>query len=645
MRKQLAILLLFPALIIAQERVYQRAEQKFEKESYVSAIKIYEHLVKKGVDSEQIYERLGDANYLNANYVEAAHWYGKRYNLGKNYPKAFLYRYGQSLKSVGKAQQSEEVLAQYAKENPELLSAKNSQQTKAQQSIRNGSDSFVLSNLNINSKYSDYSSTIKGDTLLFASARPSALSNQIYERTAQPFTDLYYSIKQTDGSYSKPELYSKTSFSIYHEASPIFTKDGHTMYYTQNELENNSKSKVVNGKYKIYKSVKENGKWKNMGVLPVFTDNTIRIAHPALSPDERTLYFVSDAPGSYGLSDLYKVALNTDGTLGDPINLGSTINTEGRESYPFVTSDNILLFASDVPSGLGGFDIFALDLNQIGSLPVRLSAPINSPFDDFGINWNRESNQGVFTSNRLEGQGDDDLYGFYNNSPIPFSFDYNARITGTLKDKESAIFIANATVVLYNNLGVELGKTTSDANGYFLFEKVSTNATYSFKIVKQNYLDNVYTKNLDLYEREVQLEILLDQGQESGQSKFSIGTDLAKALALRDIYFDLNKWNIRKDSKIELDKMAEVLLAHPTLRIAIGSHTDSRQSETYNQNLSEKRAQATLKYLVKLGIAKNRLTAKGYGETQLVNKCADSVPCSEAEHQENRRSTFMIVEN
>lgn len=638
MKKQLALLLLLPLGLLAQVRTLNKADKKFDNEAYVSAIQIYERLANKGMGSEQIYEKLGDANYFNANYVQAEQWYTKRYELKGTFPKEFLYRYAQSLKSAGKNDQAKQIMAQYAKENPTQLRTKSQIQAKAQESIKKGSDVFTITNLNTNSKYSDYSSSIKGDTLLFASARPKAIGNQIYARTGQPFTNLYYAVKQADGNYSKPALYSKNTFSIFHEASPVFTKDGKSMYYTQNELKENNQKKVVNGRYKIYKSAYQNGKWNNLGVQDIFAKDSARVAHPALSPDGKTLYFASDARGTYGQSDLFKVTINEDGSYTAPENLGTNINTEGRESYPFVTKDNILLFASDGHPGQGGFDIFALDLNQKGASPVHLKAPLNSAFDDFGLNWDRQTNNGVFTSNRPEGQGDDDLYVFTNTKPF-FEFDYNARIIGKVLDKNTNLPLANAVVVLYNNNGKELARTTTNDTGDFVFDKVLSNATYTTQASKETYSTNDTRLSLALYEREVATTIPLDQDQ----YKLAQGLDLAKALSLRHIYFDLDKSNIRKDAKVELEKIVEVLTQNPTIKIEIGSHTDSRQSKAYNQALSQRRAKSTLDYLVQRGINKNRLTAKGYGETQLVNNCADGVSCSEAEHQLNRRSTFVIV--
>jgi outer membrane protein OmpA-like peptidoglycan-associated protein len=638
MKKYIAILLLIPIGIIAQNKTIRKAEKSFTKGAYVSAIQIFERIVNKGLGSEQIYEKLGDANYFNANYLAAEHWYSKRYELNGTFPKEFLYRYGQSLKSAGKNDKANQIMAQYAKENPTQLRIKDQMQNKAKESIKKGSEIFTIQNINSNSKYSDYSSNIKGDTLIFASARSKTMGNQIYTRTGQPFTNLYYTVKQAEGNYSKAELYSKNTFSIFHEASPVFTKDGNTMYYTQNELKENNQKRVVNGLYKIYKSVKKNGKWNNLGVQNIFAKDSARVAHPALSPDEKTLYFASDTRGTFGQSDLFKVNINEDGSYTSPENLGNTVNTEGRESYPFVTKDNILLFASDGHQGQGGFDNFALDLNQKGSKPVYLSAPINSAFDDFGLNWDRQTNNGVFSSNRPGGKGDDDLYVFTNTKPF-FEFDYNSRIIGKVLDKKTNLAINNATIVLYESRGKELARTTADHVGYFVFEKVPSDASYTTQASKETYSTNETRLSLALYEREVSTTIVLDQDQ----YKLEQGLDLAKALSLSHIYFNIDKSYIRKDAKVELEKIVEVLTQNPSIKIEIGSHTDSRQSKGYNQALSQRRAKSTLDYMVKRGIAKNRLTAKGYGESQLVNKCVDEIQCSEAEHQLNRRSTFIII--
>jgi outer membrane protein OmpA-like peptidoglycan-associated protein len=640
MKKQLILVLLFPIIALAQQPL-RRAEAKFEQEAYISAIKIYEHLANKGKGTAEIYEKLGDANYFNANYIQAQKWYEKRYALSAPFSEGFLYRYSQSLKSAGMLEEAQKIMAEYAKEKPTELRVRNQTPTlRAQNSIKKGSDTFSITNLNINSKYSDFSSTFKGDTLLFASARPRIIANQIYQRTGQAFTNLYYSVKTKDttNTYSEPKLFSKKVFSVYHEATPVFTKDGKTMYYTQNEVKENHKRKLTNGLNKIYKATNENGKWIDQGVLDIFALDSIRVAHPALSPDEKTLYFASDAKGSYGQSDLYKIALHPDGTIGNPVNLGSTINTEARESYPFVTKDNILLFASDGRLGMGGYDIYAVDLNIPNALPVHLGSPINSPFDDFDVNWDRQTNQGVLSSNRPGGKGDDDLYSFQNTG-APFVFEYLTNIKGRVLDLTSSNPIEYASLVLLDKDNNEVARTIADENGNFTFENVASNTTYSIQISKKDYTSSIINVVAGLYDTILENEIQLNKDV----YEIAPGLDLAKVFEITQIYFDLDKSNIRKDAIEPLEKIVQALQEYPSIKIEIGSHSDSRQHRKYNKLLSQRRAEATMAYLVQRGIAPERLTAKGYGESQLVNRCADAVQCSEAEHQQNRRSTFVIL--
>lgn len=641
MKKYIFLLLIIPFGLLAQERTIKKAEKEFNQQSYISAINIFQELADSGFESDQIFEKLGDANYFNANYLQAEIWYAKRYLLKGPFPPEFLYRYGQSLKSAGKDLLAYKILAEYVKEHPnEIRSLKQINGKNAQDfSIKKGSDNFSIVNLNINSKYSDYSSTLRGDTIIFASARPRVLGNQIYARTGQPYTNLFYSIEsKIDHSFSKPELYSNTVFSLFHESSPAFSPDGKEMYYTQNVVKEKDANSVVNGLYKIYKSVLQNGKWKSLGVQDIFPNEHARVAHPAVSPDGKTLYFASDAAGSFGQSDLYKVAISADGKYGKPENLGSTINTEGRETYPFVTKDNILLFASDGHPGLGGLDIFALDLNQPIATPVHLKAPINSRLDDFGLCWDRDNNKGVFTSNRLDGKGDDDLYGFINDPINPFAFDYDAVFLGTVTDKTSGKIIPKATVILFKE-AQEVARTTADSEGKFVFEHILTNVPYRVQASKEMYVNNESLVTVPLYQKTIDINIKLDQDQ----FELVKDLDLAKALQLRHIYFDLNKSTISENSKIELEKIVLVLKQNPKIKILISCFTDSRQTNEYNQLLSDRRAKSTLNYLVKRGINANRLKAKGFGETQLVNNCTDDVICTEEEHQMNRRSTFVIV--
>ena len=436
----------------------------------------------------------------------------------------------------------------------------------------------------------------------------------------------------------EPKLFSKKTFSKFHEATPTFSKDGKTMYFTQNEVKKNNKGKAVNGLYKIYKSELINGNWNTPIKIQIEADDIARIAHPALSSDEKHLYFASDMKGTFGASDLFKIKINEDGTYGKPENLGSKINTEGRESYPFITKDNKLLFASDGQPGYGGFDIFVLDLENPNALPINLGTKINSPMDDFAMVWNRETRLGTFTSNRKGGVGDDDIYLI--EEVVPFNFEVEIQVKGTLQDLISKDFLKEAQVVLLDNNDNVIAKTKTDDKGNYSFDKIKTNQTYKIRIEKEGYETQQKTVTVSQYETEINVPVVVS----ALKVKIDKGVDIANVIKFNQIYFDLDKSDIRKDAKVELEKIVEVLKTYPKINIEIGSHTDARQHRKYNKILSQKRAEATLNYLVKRGISKSRLTAKGYGELQLVNKCSDGVLCSEKEHQQNRRSTFIILE-
>ncbi len=639
MKKYIYILLLISISANSQVKALLKADKKFKQEQYIDAIKIYEQLAKKGIASNEIYERLGDSYYFNANYEKAFIWYNKLYDLNPDCKSEYLYRYAQCLKSVGDNDQAKTILERYS--NKEKLEIRadlfNKFNGKANTNDKL-SNAFNVMNLGINSTKSDYGGIIKGDTIVFASARNRNLANRIYKRTNQSFTNLYFTTIKSLVDVPEPKLFSKNTFSKFHEATPSFSKDGKTMYFTQNEVKVNHRGKAVNGLYKIYKSVLKNSDWSSPIKIQIEADALSRIAHPALSLDEKYLFFASDMKGTFGASDLFKIKINEDGTYGKPENLGSKINTEGRESYPFITSDNKLLFASDGQPGYGGFDIFVLDLDNPNALPINIGYKINSPMDDFAMFWNRETRLGTFTSNRKGGSGDDDIYLI--EEVNPFDFEVEIPVKGTLQDLITKDFLQDAQVVLLDIKGNVIAVTKTDDKGNYSFDKIKTNQTYKIRIEKEGYETQQKTVTVSQYETEINVPVVVS----ALKVKIDKGVDIANVIKFNQIYFDLDKSDIRKDAKVELEKIVEVLKTYPEIKIEIGSHTDARQHRKYNKILSQKRAEATLNYLIKRGINKDRLSAKGYGESQPVNNCIDGIICSEKEHQQNRRSTFIIVE-
>ncbi|POY35341.1 flagellar motor protein MotB [Flavobacterium alvei] len=629
MKKIILLAFIFPLLIFAQEKARTKADKKFEKEFYVESTKLYENLVKKGETNPEILQKIADAYYFNADYVKANEWYAKLFENPSNaISSEYHYRYAQTLKSIGQLEQSKAEFEKFKALRPNeirtQLLTKNSTNTKPLFQFE------ALQLMPFNTKASDYGVSIKSsDTLVFASARPSNQRNTINLRTQEYYTNLYTTTKGSNGQFTKPTLFSKASYSPYHEATPVFTNDGKTMYYSQNQMQTNSKKELVNGGFKIYKAVKENGNWQSKSILPLTTNDSIRVAHPALSPDGKYLYFASDMQGSYGQSDLFKVALNGDGTLGKIEHLSKSINTEGRETYPFITKENILIFASDGHPGLGGLDLFAVDLSQPNATVRNLGKAINSAFDDFDLKIDPSNTQSYFTSNRPNGTGNDDIYGITAKF-LPDNLKINLK--GTLLDEISGESISGGKIILLDENKNIVASTTADSNGYFDFGKVSNNATYQIQVQVNSYLPNQIVQTVS--EEDVTTQIKMKKEPVLEQMVLDKLSNI--------VYFNIDKWNIRKDAKVELDKVVAILKKYPTVNIEIGSHTDSREAKRYNQQLSQKRSNSILQYLVKQGIDKNRLTTKGYGESQLTNNCSDGIKCSEAQHQLNRRSTFII---
>ena len=625
----LAIVIAFPLLVFSQQRELLKANDQFQQQKYFEAIKSFELLVKNGNESPEIIEKIAEANYFNANYAQANVWYSKLVLLTPNMKSESHFRYAQTLKSVGKNDEASIQMGLFQKLNP------NGSRTKLQQAKSNNESKFVFSNcklLSINSNFSDYGPALFGKTLVFSSARNAFLNNRTSERTNQSYTSLFQTSKDANEKFSKPKLFSKGSFSIYNEATPVFTKDGKTMYYSQNQFKKDSKKQLVNGNFNLYKSVLTKDKWVNQGPVTFGQSDAIRVAHPALSPDGKFLYFASDDLTRYGESDLFKVAINDDGTFGTPENLGTKINTEGRDTFPFITEDNTLVFASDGHPGMGGLDLFSIDLNNPKATVISLGETINSTFDDFGMVISSDLTNGYFTSNKPGGKGDDDIYSF----DLTIKKIIRISIKGTIVDEASQELLSNADVKLLDNENNLIASLVSYTDGGFVFENLKPNASYSISVSKSDYQANSVL--LVAKETDIDKKIAL----EKNELPFKTGDDLSAILKLHKIYFDLGKYTIRPESKIELDKVVTFLTTYPTLKIEISSHTDSRQSAKLNQILSEKRAAATLNYIVSKGIDTKRLVGKGYGESDLSNRCADKVKCSEAEHQENRRSTFII---
>ena len=619
-----------------------KADKEYDRYAYIDAIKTYERMSEKGYKSVDMFQKLGNAYYFNGDLAKAAKWYTELFVLTKDVAPEFYYRYAQSLKAIKEYDKADAMMAKFNQENGNDLRAKLASEQKDYLAvIKKNSGRYTIENAGINSKYSDYGSSFFGDKIVFTSARDIGdFVKAIDSWTGEGFTNLYEATQKSDGTLSGVDHLSKKLNSKFHESTPVFTKDGKTVYFTRNNFLNGKKGKDANKTMllKIYKATLGDGTWTNITELPFNSDN-YSVAHPALSPDEKILYFASDMSGTFGQSDIFKVTINEDGSFGTPQNLGNNINTEGRETFPFITSENELYFASDGHPGLGGLDVFVSKPKQDGSFKNVLNAgePLNSSKDDFSLLIDPKTQLGYVTSNREGGQGDDDIYRFKEIKRIEYPCEQF--LTGLVTDKETGLPLIGAKLTLFDSSYKLLKEILTDKDGKFDFDQVECDSKYYIKSEKSEYntIETPVVTDTESGKTFVSLAL------EKTIKKLTIGDDLAKAFDIKVIYFDLNKFNIRADAAMDLSKILDVMEQNPNIKIDIRSHTDSRQTHAYNKKLSERRAESTMEWLVTNGIDKSRLTAKGYGETQLINKCADGVECTESEHQANRRSEFIIV--
>ena len=632
------------SLLFAQpEKELEKANEMYKNFSYVDAIKIYERIAQKGFVNQEMLESLGNSYYYNAEYKKALPWYEQLFEEGKYKVKPeYYYRYAQTLKSVGDYTQADKMMAKFV----ELTNANDTraalfEENKDYQTvIKNNSGRFQLNNASINTENSEYGTALYRDKIVFAAATNAKKAKRgVSQWTGESFYDLYEA-EHFDQKLGNRKPFSSTINTQFNESTPVFTKDGNTVYFTRNNYVNRKLGTDVENTIllKILRATKDkNGNWGNIVEVP-FNSDQYNVAHPALSPDEKYLYFASDMPGSFGNSDIFRVEILGDNQYGTPENLGNIINTAGRESFPYISKENVLYYSSDGIPGLGGLDIFAVKFNADGSTskPVNIGMPGNSADDDFCFVFNSDTKVGFLTSNRPGGKGKDDIYSFHEDKPLLFFCE--KKIKGVVKDAKTKAIIANAKVVLSDKVMKELDTQQSKNDGTFTFEKVNCNDTHCYlRGEKQKY--ETAEVNVTIGKDEIVYELLLNPREVAIKK----GMDLAKVFEIKEIKFDYNKADIRPDAAVELTKIVEVMREYPKMKIDIRSHTDSRGADSYNLKLSDRRAKATLEWIVKQGIDRKRLKAKGYGETRLVNGCSNGVPCTEEEHQENRRSEFIVV--
>lgn len=620
---QYIILLFVSVSTLAQEAKMEKAEKLYENYGYINARDIYLKVAEKGFESEELFQRLGDSYYFNAAYSDALVWYTKLFSFNEDQGEKYLRRYAQSLQASGNTSKAKAIYNIFQED--EGLSARDYLYL-----IEENSERYSINKLNgINTNGREFGHSFQNGKLIYASTQDTGV---FVKRKSSwdglSFLDLYQAEVKQDSVISTPEKLKGVN-GKYHESSATVTKNGKTLYYTKS---NNVKKE--NHYLNIYRAQLRNGEWTNIEKLSINSDG-YSTAHPTLDKNEEYLYFTSNKPGGFGESDIYRAAINEDGSLGEPENLGENINTKGKETFPFVSNNNELYFSSDGHFGLGGLDVFYVKIegSTFGNI-LNVGRPINSYADDFSFGISTGTKQGFFSSNRNENKtfGYDNIYTLRENQEIINA--YKATITGKVTDEDGGEPLPNSSIVLYHH-GQIYDSISTDEHGRYMITVDYFNS-YRLRANKENYDSKEVLSQSRKEEQEINFIL------KRNTLALAPGTDISNLLNIKYILFDFDKANIRNDAQIELEKLITVMQQYPDLKIEIRSHTDSRGSAKYNKTLSELRAQSTKSYLIENGISQNRLRAKGIGEENLINNCTDNVICREDKHQINRRSEFIV---
>ncbi len=635
-----------PVPLQAQKQKMERAYAAYAAGSYYEAIDFFKDAYSKARDKQvkadmvfmvsECYRQINDPK-------NAELWYKRAVRSPFPRPEA-QYWLAESLKKQGLYPQAIEEFRKYRQLVPG--DPRTEQQIRACELAMQwqaSPESYNVEELKeTSSRGSDFSPAYARDDyglIWFTTSRDNARGNKVHGATGQSFTDIFETRLDKKGKWSTPVPVDFIN-SEFEDGTPSFSSDFSEVWFTRCEAGKRQTKGCV-----IMYSTRQGTRWSDPVKVNLLPD-TLVAAHPAISPDGQTLYFVSDMPGGLGGKDIYRTTRTSAGSeWSRPENLGADINTRGNELFPYVRDDGTLYFASDGHIGMGGLDIFkAVQLPGGGWMVENMKSPINSPADDFGITFERDAEKGIFSSSR-KGRGTDDLYTF-EMPPLLFS------VTGLVRDEKTGQPVGGAVVQLIASDGANMQAETGNG-GEFRFS-LRPEVDYIFLATKRGYLNGK--------ERET------TRGQEKSRDFMTTiqMTPIDRPIELPNIFYDFGKWDLRPESMVSLDKLVETLNDNPNVTIELMSHTDSRDTEEFNLDLSQKRAQSVVDYLIAKGIEADRLTARGYGEgspkvvdeeivkespflklgatltEQYINSLANDEQ-REIAHQINRRTEFRVL--
>jgi len=623
------LICLFTSSLWSQNSDTRKADQHFERFAYSDAIKAYEKLIQKGKSNSYVYKQLAKSYYKISDFEKAEQFY-KRYMRSNRNPEADVYyEYAQSLLSNGREEEFKKAMLDFSKKAPRDSRAKAFlENTDYLSDLKSMRPRFELNKLNLNSEYSDFGAYERGDQLFFVSARNEKAKTYGWDQGHA--LDVYVA-NNVEGAFTNPVEVEGDINSKFHEGLLAITKDSSTVYFTRNDYFREKYRTDDNGvnHLKIYKATLVNNQYQDVEDLSI-NDVSFSNANPALSPDESQLYFSSDRPGGYGASDLYVVDINEDGSLGEPRNLGPSINTEGRENFPFLDQEHTLYFSSDGHLGFGGFDVYYAKQESGNFLPPQnLGHPLNSSTDDFSFFYNSSTETGYVSSNRVEKKGQDRTDHIYSVKLVhPLE---QTLISVEVLDAKTDLVIENVQVIFYDEDAEEYSRTETDANGLSK-SYLPTGQKFDMQVNMKGYESESNTLEIPSTQMFYKVALIPEK------SEVEIEMQILEKL----IFFDYDDASIRPEAALELDRLIKILEENPELNIKVISHTDERGSEAYNLELSEKRAENTVKHLIQNGIDESRLSFEGKGKSELINGCDSG--CTDEEHEENRRSEFKIVD-
>ncbi|MES2568125.1 MAG: OmpA family protein [Bacteroidota bacterium] len=627
-----------------------RKELKGDKYYFTYAFDKAIDLYKRSKDLTTDGQRHLAKSYSNiGKFKESEIAYAKLVTMPEGNQAEDFFNYAMILKSNGKYDESNNWMDKYKDLKPNDLRSKDYLANKGNlNSIKTDDDKYKITHLDLNTGAQDFGTSYYKNNIVFASSRSNAkMIARKSNWNGEPYLDMY--ISEMDGDQlKKPKLLSKKLDGKMHDGPASFSADGNIAAFTKNNYDLSKKDKVVT--LQIFFTKNTEGKWSNEE--PFYLNNKdYSVGHPCLSANGNTMYFVSDMPGGFGGSDLYKSTKDGNGTWSKAENLGPEINTEGDETFPFYDENSkAFLFSSNGRFGLGGIDIFICQANgsKLGT-PYNAGSPLNTQYDDYAAIVNTKTNKGYFSSDREGGEGFDDIYAF----DLLKGFAVEKKIQGIAKNIEGKE-IPNTFITLLNDKGNVLDTVTTNSEGAFSFV-VGTDTKYELKGKKEKYTDG-QTKVAFEKENVVTADVTLLSKEEAIAKQIEVGADLGKIVDSKTytgdfktetVYFDLDKYNLRPDAVDELNKIVKVMNDHPYLVVELRSYSDCRATKEYNQALSDKRAKTSAWY-VKARISKpERISGKGFGEENPVNGCScegDLVSsCSDEEFQKNRRTEFIIM--